>query len=63
MARSSAHRTLLQNLFFGGKDELAGAFSTKDNNISAVSFALTFTAALPIVFALSFIAQYLEDDF
>ena len=65
MTRFSACHTLSQNFFLGGKDKLAGAALTEDNNTTTVSRAPTLAAAvvLPVVFAFSFMAQYLEDDF
>ena len=64
MAWSSACRTFFQNLFFGGKDKLVGAAPFKGNNTCTMLCTPTPTAsvALPVVFALSFIVRYLEDD-
>ena len=63
MIRSSIYRIFLQNLPFGGKDKLASAVFIKDNIIPTISGAPTPNAAPPVVCALSFAAQYLEDDF
>ena len=63
MAQSSTCRTFSQNLLFDDKNKLSGAAPTKGNNISAVSRALTPAATLSVVFALFFVAHYLEDDF
>ena len=62
MAQSSARRIPSQIFFLGGKDKLTGAALTKDNNTPVVLYAPTLAAAPSVVFALSSIDQYLEDD-
>ena len=49
MAQLSTCCTLPQNYFFSGKDKLAGAIPTKDNNTPAVSHILTFIAAVALL--------------
>ena len=65
MAQSSVCCTFSQNLLFGAKDELAGATPTSGNKTLVVLFAPTPAASVapPIVFALSSVVQYLENDF
>ena len=64
MAKSLACYSF-QNLLLGSKDKVANTAPTKGNNIPVVSRAPTPTPAvvLPVVSALSFVAQYLEDNF
>ena len=65
MAQSSACHTPLKIPPLSGKNELAGVAHIEDNKTPFISPAYTFatTIALPVVFALYFIAWYLEDDF
>ena len=65
MAWSSICRTLTQILSYSGKDKLTSSTLTERNNISAVLYVLTLTnfIAPPVIFALSSLVRYLEDDF
>ena len=63
MAWFFAHRILLQNLSLSVKNKLASAAPNKGNTTPAVSCASTFIAVLLVISALSFVAQYLKDDF
>ena len=63
MTQSSARRTFPQNPLLSSKDKLVSAAPTKSNKTPAVSRALTPAIAPPVVFALFFIAHYLENDF
>ena len=64
MAQSFACCTFPQNTPLGGKNKLAGAATTKGNNIPAVLRALNpvLTVTPPIVSTLSSAVQYLENN-
>ena len=62
MPPSSARRTSFQNLSLSGKDKLIGATLTNGNNTPATSHDPNPTVALLVVSALTFVAQYLEDN-
>ena len=65
MARFFACRTLFQNPLFSGKNKLTNAAPTKGNNTSTVLYTPIFALVItpPVVSALFFIAQYLENNF
>ena len=62
MAQSSIYCTFPQNPPLGGKDKLASAAPIKGNNTSVLSSPPTSTVAPPVISALTFLAQYLEDN-
>ena len=66
MAQFSTRRALSQNFSLaGGKNKLAGATPIEGNNTSTILYAFTLANAIapPIIFALSSITLYSEDDF
>ena len=65
MTQSFACHIPSQNLLLGRKDELANIAPTKSNNTSTISHTITSAAPIapPVVFALFFVAQYLENNF
>ena len=62
MAQSFAYHIFPQIPPFSGKDKLAGTALTKNNNTLVILHTLTPATAPPVVFALSSVAQYLEND-